>query len=212
MERFFDNLFKRKLTKTNHAYDEFLRDNSLPTLSQEKKNVCNEEINEQEVIFEMKNFSSNKSPGNDSLTKDFYETFWEELEQPFINSLNQATVSKKLVTSQRQAVIKLLQKKYKDKRFISNWRPISLFNVDYKIISKIFASRLKKVLLNLISSLQIAYVAQRCIYESGRLISDLLSVTQKMKVKGHLVTKLNQGTTEYNQLLFIFYGFKTKFI
>ena len=79
-------------------------------------------------------------------------------------------------------------------------------------ISKIFASRLKKVLLNLISSLQTGYVAQRCIYESGRLISDLLSVTQKMKVKGYLVTKLNQGTTEYNQLLFIFYGFKTKFI
>ena len=50
------------------------------------------------------------------------------------------------------------------------------------------ASRLKKVLPNLISSQQTAYVAQRCINESGRLISDLLSVTKKMKVKGYLVT------------------------
>ena len=37
LERFFDNLFKRKLRKTKHAYNEFLRDISLPTLNQEKK-------------------------------------------------------------------------------------------------------------------------------------------------------------------------------
>ena len=73
-----------------------------------------------------------------------------------MNSLNQAKVNKKLVTSQRQAVIKLLEKKDKDTRLISNWRPTSLLNVDYKIISKLFASRLKKVLPNLISSQQTA--------------------------------------------------------
>ena len=136
----------------------------------------------QEMIIAMKSFSNNKSPGNDGLTKEFYETFWEELKQPFMNSLNQAKVSKKLVTSQRQAVMKLLEKKDKDKRFISNRRPISLLNADYKIISKNFAPRLKKVLPNLISSQQTACVAKRCINESGRLISDLLSVTEKMKV------------------------------
>ena len=114
------------------------------------------------MILALKSFCNNKSPGNDGLTKEFYETFWEELKQPFMNSLNQAKVSKKLVTSQRQVVIKLLEKKDKDKRLISNWRPISLLNVDYKIISKILASRLKKVLPNLISSQQTAYVAQRC--------------------------------------------------
>ena len=136
----------------------------------------------------MKSFSNNKSPGNDDLTKEFYETFWEELKQTFMKSLNQAKVTKKLVTSQRQAVIKLLEKKDQDKCLISNWRPLSLLNVDHKIISKIFASRLKKVLPNLISSQQSAYVAQRCINKSERLISDLLSVTKKMKVKGYLVT------------------------
>ena len=59
----------------------------------------------------MKTFSNNKSPGNDGLTKVFYEIFWEELRQPFMNSLNQAKVSKTLVTSQREAVIKLLERK-----------------------------------------------------------------------------------------------------
>ena len=50
-------------------------------------------------------------------------------------------------TSQRQALIRLLDKdKDKDKRFIQNWRPISLLNVDLKIISKVLSKKLKKVL------------------------------------------------------------------
>ena len=127
----------------------------------------------------MKSISNNKSLGKDGLTKKFCENFWEELKQPFMNSLNEAKVSRKLVKSQRQAVMKLLENKDNDKRLMSNWRAISLLNVDYKIILKTFASRLKKVHLNLISSQQNGYFAKRCINESGRLISDLLSVTKK---------------------------------
>ena len=41
-----------------------------------------------------------------------------------------------LSISQRKAIIKLIEKKDIDKRFIKNWRPISLFIVDLKIISK----------------------------------------------------------------------------
>ena len=86
LERFFENLFKRKLRKMKHAYNELLRDMSLPTLSQDEKKVCDKEINEQ-VILAMKSFSNNKSPGNNGLTKEFCETSWEELNQSFINSL-----------------------------------------------------------------------------------------------------------------------------
>ena len=108
MEKLFENLFKRKLRKTKHEFNEFLRDILLPTLSKEQKKVCDEGISEQEMVLAF------NTAGNDGLTKEFYETFWEELKQPFMNSLNQAKVSKKLVTSQRQAVIKLLEKKDKD--------------------------------------------------------------------------------------------------
>ena len=83
---------------------------------------------------------------------------------------------RKLVTSQKQGVIKLLGKKDKDKSLTSNWRPLSSLNVDYRIISKIFASKLKKVLQNFISSDLLIYV-----------IPDLLSVTKKVKVKVYLV-------------------------
>ena len=49
-----------------------------------------------------------------------------------------------LCTSQRQAIIKLIEKKDRDERFIKNWRPISLLNVDSKIISKALSEKLKE--------------------------------------------------------------------
>ena len=96
----FENVFKRKPRKTNHAFNQFLRDVSLLTLSQ-RKNVCDEEISEQEVIFAMKSFSNNKSPKNNLQTKEFNERFWEELKQSFMNLLSHAKVNKELVSSKR---------------------------------------------------------------------------------------------------------------
>ena len=60
----------------------------------------------------------------------------------------------------------MLEKKDKDKRFIKNWRPIPLLNRDMKIISKILSTRMKNVLLFLISSNQTAHVKNRFISES----------------------------------------------
>ena len=53
---------------------------------------------------------------------------------------------KELSKSQRQAVIRLIEKKDKGKRYIQNWRPLSLLNTNVKILSKVIAERLKKTL------------------------------------------------------------------
>ena len=82
--------------------------------------------------------------------------------------------------SQRQAIIKLMEKN-RGKRFIKNWRPISLLNVDLKIIPKTFSEKLKRVLPDLISSQQTAYVKNRHIGESRRLISDVTEITKIKK-------------------------------
>ena len=84
----------------------------------------------------MKSMKNNKTPGNNGLTKEFYETFWNELKTPLMKSINHAFHTKTLSISQRQAVIKLIEKKDRDKHYMKNWRPISLLNVDTKISSK----------------------------------------------------------------------------
>ena len=81
-----------------------------------------------------------------------------------------------------------MEKRDKDKRFISNWRPISLLNVDTKIISKCLAARLIPILPTIISSDQTAYVKGRFIGESTRLISDILAVSDIENIDGYILT------------------------
>ena len=57
--------------------------------------------------------ANKKTPGNDGLTKDFYEAFWNELKDPFLKSFYHAKVYKEFSTSKGQAVIKFLEKKDK---------------------------------------------------------------------------------------------------
>ena len=67
---------------------------------------------------------NDKSPGNNGLAKELYETFQSELREISIDSSSETKEQVHLNTSQRQAIIRLIEKKDKDKRFIQNWRPI----------------------------------------------------------------------------------------
>ena len=89
-----------------------------------------------------------------------------------------------LCASQRQAIIKRLEKPNKDKRYISNWIPISLLNIDSKIISKSLDTRVKNILSNLIEFRQATYVNERFIGEIGRLIDDVIKVCEMQKISG----------------------------
>ena len=109
-------------------------------------------IIETDLFDSMKSMKDNKTPGNYGLTKEFCETFWDEPKTPLIESVNQAFHTKVLSISQRQAIIKLIEKKNRDKRYIKNRRPVSLLNVDTKILSKAVSKKLKTALPTSISS------------------------------------------------------------
>ena len=185
---FFETLFKNKPANTSEDCESFLSEASVPKLNYEDAIICVANLNELELLKALKSMQNKKSPGNDGLTKEFYEMFWNEIKNPFMNSIMEAREKNKSSTSQRQAVIKLIEKKERDKRFIKNWRPISLLNVHYKFIAKALATRLKETLPKLISFQQTAYVRNRFIGEGGRLISDILEMSESLNLKGYIVT------------------------
>ena len=102
--------------------------------------------------------------------------------------MKQLKIDGRLPISQRQAIIKLISKKDRGKRLVKNWRRILLLNMDIKILSKSLAEKLKRVLPELTSSDQTAYVKNRCISESGRLISDVIEMRGILDIPGYLVT------------------------
>ena len=89
--------------------------------------------------------------------KKLYKTFWDQLKIPFIASLRKSFLKEESSSSQKQAVMRLIEKKDKDKGYIQNWRPLSWLNTDVKILSKLMAQRLKKTLPFLISTNQSVY-------------------------------------------------------
>ena len=103
-----------------------------------------------------------------------------------LKTFNYSFEKGELSASQKQAVITLIQKKDRDVTLITNWRPISLINVDSKIASKALAARMKKVIHSLISYDQTAYVKGRYIGESVRLIDDLLKYAENENIDGIL--------------------------
>ena len=106
---------------------------------------------------------NDKTRGNDRLSKEFYKVFWDDVIIPLLASINDF-IKEELSTSQKQAVIKIIGKKDRDKRFIKNLEPIepiSLLNTDLKLITKALATRLKNILSDLISTNQTAYVEKR---------------------------------------------------
>ena len=92
-----------------------------------------------------------KTPGNDGLMKEFYVCFFGELGMLLLKSLNYSHLVGELSTSQKQAVVTLIEKKGRDKILVKNWRPISLMIVDVKIALKALSFHLKKVISNLIN-------------------------------------------------------------
>ena len=161
--------------------------------------------------------SNGKRSGNDGLTKEFYVCFWEDLGSLLVDTLNYAFWYGELSTSQRQAVITLIEKKGRDKTLIKNWRPISLINVDTRIASKSLAIRIKEFLPQLVDCDQTAYVKGRNIGESIRLIDDLLEYADKENLDGLIFAadiEKEFDSIDHNFLLATLtkYGFGSNFI
>ena len=98
---------------------------------------------------------NNKTPVNDDLTKECFETFWIEIRSPLLFSFEKGFLTEELSTSQKQVVIKLLGKKI-EIRLIKNWRTISFLNIDVELISEALPKRIKKLLCSLTSPNQTA--------------------------------------------------------
>ena len=124
---------------------------------------------------------------NVGLTVEFYKCFWKLMGSLLVNCLNCAYKHGELSSSQKQALIVLIEKKDKDRRQVKNWRPISLTNVDVKIGTKAIAKRLEKVLPEIIHHSQNAYVKGRTIFDAVRTIDDIIKLTSSNNMGSLLV-------------------------
>ncbi|CAM2106071.1 unnamed protein product [Caretta caretta] len=118
---------------------------------------------------------TNKSPGMDGLTVEFYRVFWDVLGPDLVTVWAESLQSGVLPLSCRQAVLALLPKKG-DLRDLRNWRPVSLLSMDYKVVAKAISLQLGSVLADVIHPDQAYTVLGRTIFDNLYLVRDLLEL------------------------------------
>ena len=131
----------------------------------------------------MKSMKRNKSPGLDGINIEFYEHFWPLLGGLLVDVFNESFENGILPNSQRSAVLSLIFKK-DDKEDIANYRPISLTNVDYRILAFVLARRLQRVTDSILSHDQTAYVRNRYMGYNIRLVEDVIEYYEQMQKRG----------------------------
>ena len=129
IKEFYLTLYKRRSTKGEEECLEYLKTLKVPKLSDVEQESCEGLLTEKECWDALQRMKNDESPASDGLTKEFYVCFFNEVSNILITALNHSFTTGMLSISQRQALITLIEKKDRDKRFVKNWRPISLINV-----------------------------------------------------------------------------------
>ena len=185
-KRFYQELYTSYHGDGNEVKN-FLNVLDIPKLTGEQKHMCEGKILCKECELMLETFQNNKVPGNDGIPVEFYKRFWTLLSEPFVNCANECFENMEMSNFQKQAVISLIEKKGKDRTLLENWRPISLVNVDAKLMSKVVANRLKRVLPCIIHYNQTGYVQDCYIGETVRSIFDIMAFTVNENVPGMLI-------------------------
>jgi len=183
---YYKQLYSERGTSSASEIESYINSVNLPRLDSDQQEICEGELSEYECRKALEAMKTRKSPGNDGLTVEFYRKFWTTVSELLVASLNMSYRTGDLTTSQKQAVIILLDKG-KDRTLLKNWRPISLLNTDYKIASRALADRLKSVLPHLISNDQVGYIKGRSILDNIRAVEDILFYTKTEDMSGILM-------------------------
>ena len=141
VKEFYNNLWGKAEKDKEDELIEYLEELDKQTFEENEITEINKFIEDEEIEIAIKLLNNESSPGTDGLTAEFYKSFQKLIIPDLKEVFNNALLKGILPRSMREAIVKLLHKK-KDFKNLKNWRPISLLNTDYKILSKIIVNRL----------------------------------------------------------------------
>ena len=182
---FYEHLYTSKINNSKEISD-FCSNELIPKISSENKTILNEPLNIEECTTALKMLPNNKSPGPDGFTTNFLKKIWPELKNVYFESLEHSFQNDCLTQSQKLCVLNIIPKEGKDLRHLSNWRPISLLNTDYKLLTKVLAVRLQKIIPELINTDQVGYIKKRFIGQNIRTLFDILQYAKLENIEAYL--------------------------
>ena len=214
---YYGNLFKSQDSILEDVkFDEILNQDFVKKLTGNQAQQLEGPLVLSELSNTLKNMKNNKTPGIDGFPAEFFKVFWGQLKFMILRVANFYFHKGKFSVTMRQSIINCIPKGDKSRQFLKNWRPIFLLSVLDKLISSAIANRLKQVLDTLISKTS-KYLKGHNIGELIRLIYDLMSFTEKQKIKGLLmlidfVKAFDSVSWKFLYNVLDFFGFGKDFI
>ena len=139
---------QKQMILTQGECDAFLRGIIFPKLNYQEKISCDSDLHIFEIGKALKQMKNNASPGG--LSAAWYKMFWPKIKEMVLASYTKSLESGLMSNSQKKGIIRLLYKGKGSRNELKNWRAIALTNVDYKILAKTLANRLKNVIKSLV--------------------------------------------------------------
>ncbi|CAJ2631177.1 unnamed protein product [Trifolium pratense] len=177
VKHFFVNNFTEEWSNRPH-----LDGISFPTLSLNDNLFLLAPFSVDEVRDVVWNSDGNKCPGPDGFNFNFLKACWDTLKgdiMDFVHDFHSNAILPKAITASFLALIP----KKDNPQTLYDYRPICLVGSLYKIISKVLATRLKKVLGNLISKCQSAFLPNRQILDGVLVVNELIDLAKRKKDK-----------------------------
>ena len=183
-KKFYENLYSLANIEEN-LQKKFLDFISNKISDEQNDSLC-APVTKEEIEFALTKMQKGKTPGPDGLSAEFYKRYWLIIGVDFTKVVNEIFSKVCSCKNFNQGYITLVHKK-SDPTDISNYRPITLLNVDYKIVSKVITNRLTLLMPNLLHDTQFA-VRGRDVTNGLLLLRDTLSYLKSHDHEAYFVS------------------------
>ena len=181
---YYTKLYTHEQTNT-HIQDRYLA--YAKSLQDDQRTELDRPIQATDIKTALEGMNNGKSPGPDGFTTEFFKHFATQVTPLLHAVIDEAYTNKELPPNMGESYIKLLSKKKTDKTQTKNYRPISLLNTDYKILTKVIANKIKPYLKDLVHPDQQCSIKDRNINNHNHFIRDVIHYAKDKNIEASIL-------------------------